>query len=197
MKVDFAKFPDKLAPAIIQDAQTGKILMLGYMNAQAFKKTRRENRVTFFSRSKKRLWTKGETSGNFLAVAEIRLDCDADAILIKVNPAGAVCHTGADTCFKETNESDNFLLELENIIGERRLNAPENSYTVKLFAKGLPKITQKVGEEAVEVVIAALAEREENFKNEVSDLLYHLLVLLAAKEIKLADVFEVLRNRKK
>ncbi len=197
MKIDFAKFPDKLAPAIIQDAQTGKVLMLGYMNAQALKKTRRENRVTFFSRSKNRLWTKGETSGNFLAVKEIRLDCDSDAILIKVNPTGAVCHTGHDTCFKEVNETENFLLELENIIAQRKSNAPENSYTAKLFTKGLPKITQKVGEEAVEVVIAALAENEGNFKNEVSDLLYHLLVLLAAKETKLADVYAVLRNRKK
>lgn len=197
MKVDFAKFPDKLAPAIVQDYKTGKVLMLGYMNAQAFEQTRRENRVTFFSRSKNRLWTKGETSGNFLFVEEIRLDCDYDAILIKANPAGAVCHTGADTCFDETNKNENFLEELEEIIWQRKTDAPEHSYTAKLFAKGLPKITQKVGEEAVEVVIAAIAETEDNFKNEVSDLLYHLLVLLAAKETRLAEIFEVLRNRKK
>lgn len=197
MKVNFAKFPDKLAPAIIQDARTGKVLMLGYMNSAAFKKTQRENRVTFFSRSRQKLWTKGETSGNFLFVEEIRLDCDNDAILIKARPVAAVCHTGADTCFDEKNESDNFLFELEQIIQIRKSDLPENSYTAKLFAKGLPKISQKVGEEAVEVVIAALAETDAQFKSEVSDLLYHLLVLLAAKEIKLADVLKVLRERKK
>lgn len=197
MKIDFAKFPDKLAPAIVQDARTGKVLMLGYMNAEAFKKTRRDQRVTFFSRSKKRLWTKGETSGNFLFVTDIKIDCDSDAILIKANPAGAVCHTGSDTCFNESNKNENFLLELEQIVWQRKSDAPENSYTAKLFAKGLPKIAQKVGEEAIEVVIAALAEKDENLKNEVSDLLYHLIVLLAAKEIKLAQVFEVLQNRKK
>lgn len=197
MKVDFAKFPDKLAPAIIQDARTGKVLMLGYMNAAALKKTRRENRVTFFSRSRQKLWTKGETSGNFLLVAEILFDCDGDAILIKATPTGAVCHTGADTCFDEINESEDFLSELEQIIQDRKFDEPENSYTAKLFARGLPKISQKVGEEAVEVVIAALAESDVNFKNEVSDLLYHLLVLVAAKEIRLAEIMDVLRERKK
>ncbi|MEP6924913.1 MAG: bifunctional phosphoribosyl-AMP cyclohydrolase/phosphoribosyl-ATP diphosphatase HisIE [Pyrinomonadaceae bacterium] len=197
MKVDFAKFADKLAPAIVQDARTGKVLMLGYMNAAALKKTRISKRVTFYSRSKNRLWTKGETSGNFMAVEEIRVDCDADALLIKANPAGAICHTGADTCFNEKNESDNFLSELEQIIWARKSDAPGDSYTAKLFTKGLSKISQKVGEEAVEVVIAALAEPDVNFKNEVSDLLYHLLVLLAAKETKLAEVLKVLQERKK
>lgn len=197
MNVDFAKFPDALAPAIVQDSQTGKVLMLGYMNRESLTQTEREGKVTFFSRSRQQLWTKGETSGNFLFVEEILLDCDADALLIKVRPAGAVCHTGADTCFNETNVNNNFLKELENIIWQRKGDAPEESYTARLFAKGLNKISQKVGEEATEVVIAALAQTEEEFKSEVSDLLYHLLVLLAAKEIKLDEVLEVLKNRRR
>jgi phosphoribosyl-AMP cyclohydrolase / phosphoribosyl-ATP pyrophosphohydrolase len=197
MNVDFAKFPDALAPAIVQDSQTGKVLMLGYMNAESLAQTEQEGKVTFFSRSRQQLWTKGETSGSFLFVEEILLDCDADALLIKARPAGAVCHTGADTCFNESNVNDNFLKELEDIIWQRKSDAPEESYTARLFAKGLNKISQKVGEEATEVVIAALAQTDEEFKSEVSDLLYHLLALLAAKEIKLDEVLEVLKNRRR
>lgn len=197
MNVDFAKFADGLAPAIVQDAQTGKVLMLGYMNAESLAKTGETGKVTFFSRSRQQLWTKGETSGNFLFVDEILLDCDADALLIKARPAGAVCHTGADTCFNESNISNNFLAELEEVIWQRKSGSPEDSYTAKLLARGLPKVSQKVGEEAVETIIAALSQSEEEFKNEVSDLLYHLLVLLAAKDIRLEEVLEVLRNRRK
>jgi phosphoribosyl-ATP pyrophosphohydrolase/phosphoribosyl-AMP cyclohydrolase len=197
MKIDFDKFAERLAPAIIQDAQTGKVLMLGYLNEAAFEKTRTERRVTFFSRSKNRLWTKGETSGNFLFVEEILLDCDCDAVLIKANPAGAVCHTGADTCFAEQNEEKDFLFALENLIWARQKDAPENSYTARLFAAGIPKIAQKIGEEAAETIVAALAQTDTDLKNEAADLLYHLLVLLAAKKIKLSEILDVLRKRKK
>jgi phosphoribosyl-AMP cyclohydrolase / phosphoribosyl-ATP pyrophosphohydrolase len=197
MTVDFEKFTDRLAPAIVQDAHTAKVLMLGYMNQAALEKTERERRVTFFSRSKQRLWTKGETSGNFLDVQEIFLDCDRDAILIKAVPAGAVCHTGADTCFDEQNVSADFLIELEKIIWQRKNDLPENSYTAKLFGRGIKKISQKVGEEAVEVVIEAQSDDDELLKTEAADLLYHLLVLLAARNLKLSDVSQVLRERKK
>jgi phosphoribosyl-ATP pyrophosphohydrolase/phosphoribosyl-AMP cyclohydrolase len=197
MEVDFAKFADNLAPAIIQDFETGRVLMLGYMNAEAFKKTQAENRVTFFSRSRQRLWMKGETSGNFLFVKEILLDCDADAILIKVVPAGAVCHTGADTCFDEKNTASDFLFELEKTIWQRKNQLPEESYTAKLFSKGAKKISQKVGEEAVELVIEAQGENDDLFLNEAADLTYHLLVLLASRDLTLADVSNVLRERSK
>lgn len=197
MNIDFEKSPDGLVPAIVQDAETQKILMLGYMNRQAFEKTMDTNLVTFFSRSRQTLWTKGETSGNFLRVREISVDCDADTILIKANPAGAVCHTGADTCFNETNETENFLFELEKIIRERKQNPQENSYTSKLFAKGLNKITQKVGEEAIELIIEAKDDDRELFKAEASDLLYHLLVLFAEKNIELREILENLKQRKK
>jgi phosphoribosyl-AMP cyclohydrolase / phosphoribosyl-ATP pyrophosphohydrolase len=197
MNIDFEKSPDGLVPAIVQDAETQKILMLGYMNRQAFEKTRDTNLVTFFSRSRQTLWTKGETSGNFLRVREISVDCDADTILIKANPTGAVCHTGADTCFNETNETENFLFELEKVIRERKQNPQENSYTSKLFAKGLNKITQKVGEEAIELIIEAKDDDRELFKAEASDLIYHLLVLFAEKGVELKEVLEVLKTRKK
>ena len=197
MEVDFAKFADELAPAIVQDFATGIVLMLGYMNAEAFEKTRAENRVTFFSRSRERLWTKGETSGNFLFVKEIRLDCDRDAILIKAIPAGAVCHTGADTCFEEKNAAADFLFELEKTIWQRKNSSPEESYTAKLFSKGAKKISQKVGEEAVELVIEAQGERDDLFLNEAADLTYHLLVLLASRGFTLEDVSKVLRERRK
>ena len=197
MKINFAKFADGLAPAIVQDAETNRVLMLGYMNCEAFEKTRRENKVTFYSRSRQKLWTKGETSGNFLFVTEILLDCDQDAVLIKAKPAGAVCHTGADTCFNEKNESDNFLFELEKTIWQRKNELSNDSYTARLLKSGLPKVSQKVGEEAVEVVIAAQHENQEDFKNETADLLYHLLVLIQARELKLNDVLEVLKSRKK
>ncbi len=197
MEVDFEKYADGLAPAIVQDAETQKVLMLGFMNPEAFERTRESGRVTFFSRTRQQLWTKGETSGNFLEVREILLDCDADTILIKAAPAGAVCHTGADTCFNETNESADFLFELEKIIRDRKTNASEDSYTSRLFAKGLNKIAQKVGEEAVELVIEAKDDDPELFKSEAADLLYHMLVLFAEKNITLSEVLEALRGRRR
>lgn len=195
MKIDFEKFADGLVPAIVQDADTGKVLMLGYMNRASFELTAQTRKATFFSRSRRRIWTKGETSGNFLTVREIFADCDADAILIKAEPSGAVCHTGADTCFKEKNESGNFLFELEKTIKERQKNLPENSYTAQLFQKGINEIAQKVGEEAVELIIEAKDDDAELFKAEAADLLYHLLVLLRAKNVDLSEVCEILRRR--
>lgn len=192
---DFDKMPDGLVPAVVQDARTGVVLMLGYMNREALEKTLETRFVTFFSRSKQRLWTKGETSGNALRLRDIRLDCDEDAILLKAEPAGPVCHTGDDTCWGERNQAVYFLPVLENIIQERKNAAPENSYTAKLFAAGIPKIAQKVGEEAVETVIESLGENREQLLNESADLLYHLLVLLAAKEVKLEEVESVLKAR--
>ncbi|TAD97470.1 MAG: bifunctional phosphoribosyl-AMP cyclohydrolase/phosphoribosyl-ATP diphosphatase HisIE [Bacteroidetes bacterium] len=195
--IDFNK-SEGLVPVIIQDFQTSKVLMLGYMNEEAFLKTKEENIVTFYSRSKKRLWTKGETSGNFLKVKEIRIDCDQDTILIQVDPVGAVCHTGADTCFDEKNTAKaNFLNHLQNIIKIRK-NAPvSESYTAQLFEKGINKIAQKVGEEAVELVIEAKDSDDHLFKNEAADLLFHFLVLLEAKNIDLDQVIEVLQTRHK
>lgn len=197
MKINFEKYAEGLVPAIVQDAETRCVLMLGFMNAESFAITKESGKVTFFSRSRQKLWTKGETSGNFLEVVDILLDCDSDTILIKANPFGAVCHTGADTCFNEKNEAENFLFELEKVILERKNNPSESSYTSKLFAKGINKIAQKVGEEAVETVIEAKDENDELFKNEVSDLLFHLLILLAAKNVKLEEVLEVLKERRK
>ena len=197
MKIDFEKYADRLAPAIIQDSETQKILMLGFMNAAALEQTERTGRVTFFSRSRQNLWTKGETSGNFLTVKEISVDCDADTVLIKARPAGPVCHTGADTCFNERNENDDFLFELEKIVNDRKNNPPETSYTAKLFGKGINKIAQKLGEEAVELIIEAKDENDELFKAEAADLLYHFTVLLAAKNVQLRDVLEILKERKK
>jgi len=194
MKIDFEK-GSGLVPAIIQDAVTNKVLMLGYMNEAALKKTEEEQRVTFFSRSKKRLWTKGETSGNFLNVVSIAEDCDNDTLLIKVNPVGPVCHTGADTCFEETNRSDNFLLHLEQVIQDRRDNPSDKSYTTSLFKKGINKVAQKVGEEAVELVIEAKDDNKELFMGEAADLMYHYLVLLAAKNFELKEVIDVLKQR--
>lgn len=200
--IDFSKSPDGLVPAVIQDEQTGSVLMLGYMNAEALEKTEKEGTVTFFSRSKQRLWTKGETSGNFLFVKEILVDCDGDTILVKATPAGPTCHTGADTCFGEKNSHDTrigeaaFLNYLQkNVIRERKLNPSEESYTSSLFKSGINKIAQKVGEEAVEVVIEAKDDDADLFKNEVSDLLFHLLVLLEQKNIDLDEVISVLRSR--
>ncbi len=197
MKIDFEKSVDKLIPAIVQDAQTRRVLMLGFMNQESFEQTRHSGKVTFFSRSRQKLWTKGETSGNFLRVVEILPDCDSDTILIKAEPAGAVCHTGADTCFGEKNEAENFLFELEKVIQERKQNPPENSYTSKLFAEGINKIAQKVGEEAVELVIEAKDNNDESFKNEAADLLFHLLVLFTEKNIELKEILEVLKKRRK
>ncbi|MCC6690888.1 MAG: bifunctional phosphoribosyl-AMP cyclohydrolase/phosphoribosyl-ATP diphosphatase HisIE [Bacteroidia bacterium] len=197
MKPDFSKSPDGLVPAIVQDSNTQTVLMLGYMNNEAFEKTKKEKRVTFFSRTKKRLWTKGEESGCFLDVKEIKIDCDNDTLLIKAKPLGPVCHTGSETCFNETNEPDNFLSKLENIINARKNNPKEKSYTSSLFQKGINKIAQKVGEEATELIIEAKDNNAELFKNEAADLLFHYLILLSAKGFKLADVLEVLKGRHK
>ncbi len=184
-----------LIPAIIQDAKTNQVLMLGFMNAEALKKTQEEGKVTFFSRTKNRLWTKGETSGNFLNVVSIKEDCDEDTLLIRVNPVGEVCHTGSDTCFQEVNRDDAFLYDLERVILDRKNKPHTKSYTASLFKKGINKIAQKVGEEAVEVVIEAKDDNRDLFLNEAADLLYHLEVLLVAKGVKLQEVVEILRNR--
>jgi phosphoribosyl-ATP pyrophosphohydrolase/phosphoribosyl-AMP cyclohydrolase len=195
MTIDFTKYADGLVPAIIQDAATNKVLMLGFMNEAAVEKTKELQKVTFFSRSKNRLWTKGEESGNFLLLQEIAADCDNDTLLIKVNPVGPVCHTGTDTCWGEKNNLTNFLQELENIIADRKNNPSDKSYTSSLFAKGINKIAQKVGEEAVEIVIEAKDNNDELFLNEGADLLFHYLILLQAKGFKLQDVIEILKQR--
>lgn len=195
MKPNFTKSSDGLIPVIIQDNITNVVLMLGYMNQEAFDKTQQEKRVTFFSRSKNRLWTKGEESGNFLNVNSLLIDCDNDTILIKATPAGPTCHTGADTCFNEKNASTNFLIELETIIRDRKNNPTDKSYTASLFAKGINKIAQKVGEEAVEVVIEAKDNNDDLFKGEAADLLYHYLILLQAKGFILNDIIAVLKSR--
>jgi len=192
---DFGKMPDGLIPAVVQDAVTDKVLMLGYLNQEALKATETSGLVTFFSRSKQRLWTKGESSRNTLQVQEILLDCDRDAFLIKAKPRGPVCHTGDDTCWGENNHASSFLQDLEAIVWERKKAAPESSYTAKLFAAGIPKMAQKVGEEAVETVIEALGHDRNRLLNETADLLFHLLVLLAAKEVTLNEVEAVLRSR--
>ncbi len=195
MKPDFTKSPDGLIPVIIQDNITNVVLMLGYMNQEAFDKTQQEKRVTFFSRSKNRLWTKGEESGNFLNVDSLLIDCDKDTVLIKATPAGPTCHTGADTCFNEKNISTNFLTELEMIIRDRKNNPTDKSYTASLFAKGINKIAQKVGEEAVEVVIEAKDNNDDLFKGEAADLLFYYLILLQAKNFTLNDIISVLKSR--
>lgn len=197
MKPDFSKSPEGLVPVIVQDDATRVVLMLGYMNAEAFEKTKEENRVTFYSRSKQRLWTKGEESGHFLEVKSIHLDCDADTLLIKATPAGPVCHTGSDTCWNEKNTPASFIHQLEQVIQQRKNNPQQGSYTTELFSKGINKIAQKVGEEAVELVIEAKDNNADLFKNEAADLLYHYLVLLTAKGFSLADVETVLRERHK
>jgi len=195
MNLDFSKYSDGLVPAVIQDANTNKVLMLGFMNEEALTKTRTLKQVTFFSRSKKRLWTKGEESGNFLNVIEILKDCDDDTLLIKVIPQGPVCHTGADTCFNERNSPVNFLFELEGIIKDRIKNPVEGSYTNLLLKKGINKIAQKVGEEAVELVIEAKDNNKELFLNEAADLMYHYLLLVNTKGYELNEVISVLRSR--
>ncbi|MCW3467567.1 bifunctional phosphoribosyl-AMP cyclohydrolase/phosphoribosyl-ATP diphosphatase HisIE [Chitinophaga nivalis] len=197
MQIDFQKSPDGLVPAIIQDAVTKNVLMLGYMNKEALEKTMAESKVTFFSRSKNRLWTKGEESGNFLLLQDIKVDCDQDTILIKATPVGPVCHTGADTCWDEQNIGNDFLAKLENIIADRKNNPSDKSYTSGLFSRGINKIAQKVGEEAVEVVIEAKDNNDALFLNESADLLFHYLILLQAKGFQLADVLAVLKERHK
>lgn len=193
--IDFTKYADGLVPAIIQDDVTGKVLMLGFMNEAALNKTQELQKVTFFSRSKNRLWTKGEESGNFLLLKEIKVDCDNDTLLIKVNPVGPVCHTGSDTCWNEKNEPGSFLQVLEQIITDRKNNPSDKSYTSSLFKKGINKIAQKVGEEAVEVVIEAMDNNDDLFKDEAADLLFHYLILLQAKGYKLNDVIDILKDR--
>jgi phosphoribosyl-ATP pyrophosphohydrolase/phosphoribosyl-AMP cyclohydrolase len=193
MKIDFSK---GLVPAVIQDNDTLQILMVGFMNEQSLEKTLKEGKVTFFSRSRNRLWTKGETSGNFLYVKEILPDCDNDSILIRVNPAGPVCHTGSSSCFNE-EPSKGFLYKLENIINQRIESDSENSYTNELFKKGINKVAQKVGEEAVELVIESKDNNIELFENEAADLLYHFLILLKSKGTNLENVEKVLKTRHK
>jgi len=197
MKLDFEKMGG-LIPAIIQDNHTNKVLMLGYMNQEAFDKTKETGLVTFFSRSKNRLWTKGEESGNFLNVVSIFEDCDQDTLLIKVKPVGPVCHTGADTCFNESNEEDiMFLKYLQDFIERRYREMPEGSYTTSLFRKGNAQMAQKVGEEAVETVIEAIAGNDERLLYEASDMLYHLIVLLTSKGYRLEDLSRELQKRHK
>jgi phosphoribosyl-ATP pyrophosphohydrolase/phosphoribosyl-AMP cyclohydrolase len=195
MDIDFKKYSDGLVPAIVQDSDTQKVLMLGFMNEAALQQTMREGKVTFYSRSKKRLWTKGEESGNFLELRSVAADCDHDTLLIKAHPLGPVCHTGADTCWSEENHNDNFLLYLEDIIALRKKALPEESYVASLFAKGINKVAQKVGEEAVEMVIEAKDDNETLFLNEAADLLFHYLILLHAKGYRLKDVTGVLQER--
>ncbi|WP_281170405.1 bifunctional phosphoribosyl-AMP cyclohydrolase/phosphoribosyl-ATP diphosphatase HisIE [Gelidibacter mesophilus] len=190
---------DGLIPAIIQDASTKNVLMLGYMNAEAFQKTQETKKVTFYSRSKQRLWIKGEESGNFLNLVALKVDCDNDTLLIQANPQGPTCHKGTDTCWDEPNVSNfGFISKLEATIEERRTNAKaEESYVAYLFAKGINKLAQKVGEEAVEVVIEAKDNNDDLFLNESADLLFHYLMLLQAKGFKLEDIETVLKNREK
>ncbi|MEQ9298802.1 MAG: bifunctional phosphoribosyl-AMP cyclohydrolase/phosphoribosyl-ATP diphosphatase HisIE [Cyclobacteriaceae bacterium] len=196
-EIDFKK-GDGLVPAIIQDHLSGKVLMLGYMNEEAVAKTKESGRVTFFSRSKGRLWVKGEESGNFLDLVSLAVDCDSDTLLVKAIPHGPVCHTGADTCFNEDNSTTtNFLDHLESIIADRIKNPNEKSYTASLMAKGINKVAQKVGEEAVELVIEAKDDDKGLFLNEAADLLFHYMVLLQAKGFKLQDVIKVLMKRHK
>ena len=199
MKINFNKTPDNLIPAIIQDSETKNVLMLGYMNQEALDQTLTTNKVTFFSRTKNRLWTKGEESGNFLELVSIKEDCDNDTLLVKVKPAGPTCHTGSDTCWQESNNQEfGFISKLENTIAIRKANADaEKSYVASLFAKGINKIAQKVGEEAVEVVIEAKDNNDDLFLSESADLLFHYLILLQAKGFELNDVVEVLKNREK
>ena len=195
MKVDFNKYGDKLVPAIVQDFNTQKVLMLGFMNDEALAKTEQSGKVTFYSRAKKRLWTKGEESGHYLTVKQILLDCDQDTLLIKAEPQGPNCNTGADTCWSERNHKDDFLYYLEDIIELRKKSKDEKSYVRQLFRDGINKIAQKVGEEAIELVIESKDNNDELFMNEAADLLFHYLVLLNAKGYNLQEVVNVLQSR--
>jgi phosphoribosyl-ATP pyrophosphohydrolase/phosphoribosyl-AMP cyclohydrolase len=195
MEIDFKKYADELVPVIVQDASTNIVLMLGFMNEEALNRTLETKLATFYSRSKKRLWTKGEISKNYLHLIEVRVDCDNDTILIKVKPDGPVCHTGSDTCFDESNVNKDFLSYLEQIIQSRKEEGPESSYVNSLFKKGINKIAQKVGEEAVELVIEAKDDNEDKFQNEAADLLFHYLVLLNAKKSNLNNIIGVLKQR--
>ena len=195
-QLDFDK-GNGLLPVVVQDADTNVVLMLGYMNREAVETSQEKGKVTFFSRSKQRLWTKGESSGNFLELVSMAADCDHDTILVKAKPVGPTCHTGSDTCFNGENENEHFLWHLERIIQERKGHSAESSYTAKLFQRGINKIAQKVGEEAVELVIEAKDENDDLFLGEAADLMYHYLVLLAAKDKNLDDVIAVLQARHK
>lgn len=196
--IAFDKSPDGLIPAIIQDSITGKVLMLGYMNAEAYQKTTTDKIVTFFSRSKQRLWTKGETSNNFLHVKNVLVDCDGDTILIYASPDGPTCHTGDDTCFQEINDGKVlFINHLRAVIKDRKVNPSDKSYTSELFQKGVNKVAQKVGEEAVELVIEAKDDNKELFLGEAADLFYHYLVLLEQKNYSFDEVLDVLIKRHK
>ena len=198
MTIDFSKHPDGLVPAIVQDATTKCVLMLGYMNQEALAKTKETKLVTFFSRSKNRLWTKGEESGHVLALTDMAVDCDRDALLIKAKPKGPTCHKGDDTCWGESNTPNyGFLTALENVIADRKNNPSDKSYVASLFAKGINKIAQKVGEEAVETVIEAKDANSNLFLNESADLLFHMMILLQAKEQTLNDVVRILEKRMK
>jgi phosphoribosyl-AMP cyclohydrolase / phosphoribosyl-ATP pyrophosphohydrolase len=196
MPIDFKKYSDGLVPVIVQDVVTNKVLMLGFMNEEALQQTRQNGKVTFYSRSKQRLWTKGEESGNFLLLEEIIADCDNDTLLIKANPVGPVCHTGADTCFGEKNGKD-FLQTLSETIKQRFEDRSVKSYTSNLFDRGINKVAQKVGEEAIELVIEAKDDNGELFINEAADLLFHYMILLQAKGFSLEDVKKVLMQRHK
>lgn len=197
MNLDYEKMGG-LIPAIIQDSCTGKVLMLGFMNDEALAKTKEIGKVTFYSRTKNRLWTKGETSGNFLNVVSITVDCDNDTLLIKVKPVGPVCHTGSDTCFGEVNDTDLFFLSyLQDFIDRRKQEMPEGSYTTSLFKKGVNRMAQKVGEEAVETVIEATNGTDEGFLYEASDLIYHLIVLLTSKGHRIEELAQELKKRHK
>jgi phosphoribosyl-ATP pyrophosphohydrolase/phosphoribosyl-AMP cyclohydrolase len=199
MNINFTKYADGLVPAIVQDVSTKNVLMLGFMNQASVDATISLKKVTFFSRSKNRLWTKGEESGHHLNYLSMSLDCDEDTLLIQANPVGPVCHTGADTCWGEENtiESHDFLVHLEQVIEQRKNAAPDSSYVASLFAKGINKIAQKVGEEAVELVIEAKDQNNELFLDESADLLFHYLMLLQAKGFKLSDVVKILKMRHK
>lgn len=196
-EVDFAKYSDGLVPAIIQDADTSCVLMLGFMNAESLELTRTSGKVTFFSRSRKTIWTKGEGSGNFLYVDRILNDCDSDTLLIKARPAGPVCHNGTDTCFGEDNTHAEFLSELERVLKTRKLNPRENSYSSRLFAAGINHIAQKLGEEAIELIIEAKEPDTSRIKEEAADLLFHIMVLLVKKEVEFSDVVRTLEQRSK
>ena len=195
MKIDFKKYADGLVPAVIQDYKTQKVLMLGFMNDEAVRRTEETGLVTFYSRSRKRLWTKGEESGNHLQLRQMLVDCDSDTLLIKAEPTGPVCHTGADTCWSEKNHPEDFLVYLEDIINLRKKADPEVSYVAKLHSKGVNKIAQKVGEEAVELVIEAKDDNKDLFLGEAADLLFHFLILLNAKGYNLQSVINVLKGR--
>lgn len=198
MKLSNLKFDEKgLIPAIVQDVNTRVVLMMGYMNQEALAETQRSGRVCFYSRSRQKLWTKGEESGHFLFLKDIKADCDKDTLLIQAEPVGSTCHTGTDTCWGEENQEEDFLFALQHFLQKRKNDSPEESYTARLISRGINKVAQKVGEEAVELVIEAKDNNEELFLNEAADLMYHYLVLLIAKGYGLEDVVRILRERHK